>query len=97
MSPRFSGTGYEHPSYARSSAEPGANGSLRALAEWLTLRRQAAVFVQVDRGGGIAERRLTPQAARLVFRRRCERAVIELFSPHDFRSVCLCRSALRGG
>lgn len=63
------------------------NGAARAMADWLTIRGGAAgaLFFPVNKGGMIAERRMTNQAIYNLLSKRGAEAGVSDFSPHDLR------------
>ncbi len=63
------------------------DGAQRALADWLRLRGEAPgpLFWPVNRGGHMANRRLSAQAIYNMLLKRALQAGIDRFSPHDLR------------
>ena len=63
------------------------DGSARALAAWLAVRRldTGPLLCPVTKGGRLVLRRLTDQAVLWVLRKRAAEATVTRFSPHDLR------------
>ena len=63
------------------------NGAARAMADWLALRGDelGPLFWPINKGGKLANRRMSTQAVyNMLAKRGCE-AGVKNFSPHDFR------------
>lgn len=62
-------------------------GAKDALDAWIALRGDAPgpLFLPINKGGGIARRRMTDQAVLALLRRRATKAGVGRFSPHDLR------------
>jgi len=63
------------------------NGAARAMADWLSLRGgdPGPLFWPINKGGRLANRRMSTQAVyNMLAKRGCE-AGVKNFSPHDFR------------
>jgi len=63
------------------------NGAGRALEDWLNIRGtlEGALFLPVNKGGKITNRRMTNQAIYNMLKKRAEEAGVSEFSPHDIR------------
>lgn len=63
------------------------NGAGRALADWLKIRGNysGALFMPINKGGKIADRRMTNQAIYNLLKKRADKAGVKEFSPHDLR------------
>jgi len=67
------------------------NGAGRAMNDWLTLRgdEPGPLFWPINKGGRLANRRMSTQAVyNMLAKRGCE-AGVKNFSPHDFRRTLL--------
>ena len=62
-------------------------GALAAVKAWLQVRGEqpGALICPVRRGGHIEIRAMTDQAVMTMLQRRAKKALIDTFSPHDFR------------
>jgi site-specific recombinase XerD len=62
-------------------------GTLDALADWLERRgeKAGALFMPVNKGGSIQQRRMSAQAIYNLIQKRAEAANIQNFSPNDLR------------
>jgi len=63
------------------------NGAAAALDDWLTIRgsEPGALFLPINKGGNIANHRMTGQAVMAIVRKRARQAGIAHVSPHDLR------------
>jgi len=63
------------------------NGAARAMTDWLALRGAAPgpLFWPINKGGRLANRRMTTQAVYNMLAKRGREAGVKDFSPHDFR------------
>jgi len=67
------------------------NGTHDALLDWLTVRGEGAgpLFLPVNKGGRVGDRRLTGQAVFYIVGRRAAQAGVARFSPHDLRRTTI--------
>jgi len=63
------------------------NGAGRFLADWLTIRgvESGAMFLPINKGGNITNRRMTNQAIYNMLKKRANESGVKEFSPHDLR------------
>jgi integrase/recombinase XerD len=63
------------------------DGAVKAVSAWLAVRGDTSgpLFLPINKGGNIQQRRLTTQAIYQAMRKRAEEAGVKDFSPHDFR------------
>ncbi len=63
------------------------DGAAEALNSWLVIRKDepGALFLPINKGGNISQRRLTDQAILWILEKRAKEAGVNHFSPHDLR------------
>lgn len=63
------------------------NGGRKAIEDWLEVRgsEPGALLCPVNRGGNVQLRRMSTQAVQKALSRRCEKAEVDVATPHDFR------------
>ncbi len=64
-----------------------SSGAHSALEAWLAIRdgESGPLFLPIDKGGTIRQRRLTDQAVLVILKKRAQQAEVARFSPHDLR------------
>jgi site-specific recombinase XerD len=67
------------------------DNSALAINAWLSVRKFSAgpLFTPVNKGGGIALRRLSDQAVRKILLKRARECGVSAFSPHDLRRTMI--------
>ena len=64
-----------------------AGGALQALNDWLVLSgiHSGALFIPINKGGKLSQRRMTAQSIYNLLKKRAHGANVKDFSPHDLR------------